>query len=267
MTSPLEDIDFLARSEHRVAALRTLREGPGDRDALRGVTDASNATTARLLTEFEERNWVVRNGNEYELTDPGAFVADEFLRLVDRMETEHALRDVWQWFPTELPGCTMSLFVGAVVSWPDPRLPYRPFPRFVELIESAGIHRGFTKATPKPKTYEVWQRILDGGGELDFVFPAFVVGVFLEEVSEKTIRDAVESGRLALSTHDSLPTNAGVSTFGDHVVVFCRDDERVSRAMVDTDTPEAVAWAKSRYEEIRSEASPVDPIERLDRGV
>jgi predicted transcriptional regulator len=210
---------------------------------------------------------LIDGDHECELTDPGEFVADGFLRLVDRMETEHALRDVWQWFPIDLPGCTMSLFVDAVVSWPDPRSPYRPFPRFVELIESTGIHHGFTKATPKPKTYEVWQRILADGGELDFVCPAFVVDVFLEEIAERTIREAVQSGRLVLSVHDSLPTNAGISTFGDHVVISCRDDERVSRAMVDTDTPEAVAWGTSRYEEIRSEASPVDPLERLDLGV
>jgi predicted transcriptional regulator len=264
MPSPLENIAFLARSEHRVTTLRALREDPSDRDDLQGVTDASNATIARLLNEFEERNWVVRDGHEYELTDPGAFVAEEFLRLVDRMETEQALQEVWQWFPTELPGCRMSLFVDAITSWPHPRLPYQPFPRFVELIESTGIHHGFTKATPKPETYEVWQRILADGGELDFVFPDFVVGVFLEEISETAIREAVESGRLAVSVHDSIPTNAGISTFGDHVVIFCRDDEGVGRAMVDTDKPEAVAWGKSTYEEIRAEANPVAILERLD---
>jgi hypothetical protein len=72
----LEDIEFLSRSPHRVRALRTLRAGPADRDDLRAATEASKATVSRLLNEFEDRNWVVRDGHEYELTDPGEAEAD-----------------------------------------------------------------------------------------------------------------------------------------------------------------------------------------------
>jgi hypothetical protein len=35
--------------------------------------------------------------------------------------------------------------------------------------------------------------------------------------------------------------------------------------MVDTDAPEAVAWAESVFEDFRSEARPIDTLERLER--
>jgi predicted transcriptional regulator len=266
MTSSIGEIEFLARSEHRVGALRTLRDGPSDRDDLREATDASNATIARLLNEFEDRNWIVRDGHEYELTDPGTFVADEFLRLVDRMGTELELRDVWQWFPTELPGCRMSLFADAVISKPDFGSPYRPLPRFRELTESVRIVRGFQGSYSKPESYQVFQRILDTGGEMRIVNSLSQIDMKLREISEDVIREAVESGRLTLWAHESLPTNAGVAFFDERLCVICRDDEQVTRVIVDTDASEAVVWGESVIEDVRSEARPVDLLERLERN-
>jgi predicted transcriptional regulator len=263
----LDDIEFLSRSPHRVRALRTLRSGPADRDDLRAATEASKATVSRLLNEFEDRNWVVRDGHAYELTDPGEFVAEEFLRLVDRMDTEHALRDVWQWFPTDLPGCTMSLFADAVVTKLGSHSPYRPFPRFVEIHESARTVSAVQRALPKPASCEVFERYFAGGGEARLAISSAYIDMLSKEVSEDVLREAVESGRLTLSAHDSLSTNAGIAVFDDRLVVLCRDDDVITRVMVDTDAPEAVAWGESIYERARSEARPVDLLERLERDV
>jgi predicted transcriptional regulator len=267
MTSSIEEIEFLARSEHRVVALRALQDGPSTREDLRTATDASNATIARLLNEFEERNWVFRDGHEYELTDPGEYVAEEFLRLVDRMETEVELRDVWQWFPTELPGCRMSLFADAVVTKLGSHSPYRPFPRFVEIHESARTVSAVQRALPKPASCEVFERYFAGGGEARLAISSAYIDMLSKEVSEDVLREAVESGRLTLSAHDSLSTNAGIAVFDDRLVVLCRDDDVITRVMVDTDAPEAVAWGESIYERARSEARPVDLLERLERDV
>ncbi|MDX1748125.1 MAG: transcriptional regulator [Halobacteriales archaeon] len=264
MTSPVEEIEFLARSEHRVIALRALREGPCDRDDLRASTDASKATVARLLNEFEDRNWVVRDGHEYELTDPGEFVAEEFLRLVDRMGTEHALRDVWQWFPTELPGCTMSLFADAVVTFPDSISPYETLPRHAELMEGTRRARAISKHTPKPSTHELALHNAAAGMETEVIFPAAVIDYMLDVVDRSVIEAAVESSHLTVLEHDSLPTDVGAGLYDDRLMVAPGDEEGVVRAMVDTDKPEAVAWFESIYEELRAEAHSVDLLERLD---
>jgi predicted transcriptional regulator len=270
MTSPLEDIDFLARSEHRVDALRRFREGPADRGDLTVATEASKATISRLLNEFEDRNWVVRDGHEYELTDPGEFVAEEFLRLVGRMGTEHALRDVWQWFPTEYPGCTMSLFAEANIWKLGSESPYDPISRFVELYESAHTVRAISDHHPKPGYFEMFSKGLAAGMEHHVINSPALMEQILKGIYEVTgtpevIREAVESGRFTRLAHDSIPTNDTILIFDDRMAVVCRDDNGVSQAMVDTDAPEAVAWAESVFEEFRSEARPVDTLERLEQ--
>jgi predicted transcriptional regulator len=263
MASPLEDVEFLSRSEHRVDALRALREGPVDRDDLRAATDASKATVARLLNELEGRNWVVREGQQYELTDSGEFVAEEFLRLVDRVETEHALRNVWQWFPTHLSGCTMSLFADAVVTPPESN-PYEPLPRNAEILESASTLRLISKRTPKPGTHDLVLRTTAAGMEAELNYPSTVIDYMLDVVDRSVIEAAAESGRLTILEHDSLPTDAAIGLYDDRVVVWPRDDEGTVRIMVDTDAPEAVDWGESLYEEVRADARPVDILGMLD---
>jgi predicted transcriptional regulator len=270
MASPIEEIEFLARSEHRVVALRTLHDGPRDRDDLQTSTDASKATIARLVNEFEDRNWVVRDGHEYALTDPGEFVAEEFLRLVDRMETEVELRDVWQWFPTEYPGCTMSLFAEANIWKLGSESPYDPISRFVELYESAHTVRAISDHHPKPGYFEMFSKGLAAGMEHHGINSPALMEQILKGIYEVTgtpevIREAVESGRFTRLAHDSIPTNDTILIFDDRMAVVCRDENGVSQAMVDTDAPEAVAWAESVFEDFRSEARLVDTLERLEQ--
>lgn len=63
---------------------------------------------SRVLTDFADRQWVVRDGPTYELTPLGEFVADRFLELRDAMAIERKLRDVWQWLPGRWRGSPSS---------------------------------------------------------------------------------------------------------------------------------------------------------------
>jgi predicted transcriptional regulator len=261
----LEDVEFLARSPHRVRALRALRAGSADRDDLRAATDASKATVSRLLNEFEDRNWVVRDGHAYELTDSGEFVAERFLQLVEEMDVEHALRDVWQWFPSELLGCTMSLFAGAVITFPESLSPYETLPRNAELVKTARSARFFSKRSPKPTTIELFLRNAAAGMEVEMIFPSAVIDYMVDVIDGNLIEAAVDSSHLTVLGHESLPTDAAIGIADDRMSVAARDEEGVVRAMVDTDAPEAVAWGESIYEEVRAEARPIDVLERLEQ--
>jgi len=58
--SPLDDIEFLARSDHRVTALDALATRPQSRTDLRELTGVSRSTVGRTLREFEARRWIRR---------------------------------------------------------------------------------------------------------------------------------------------------------------------------------------------------------------
>lgn len=58
MTRQLDEIEFLARSAHRVGVLDVLAAGPRDRDDLRTATGASSPTIGRVLSDFEDHRWI-----------------------------------------------------------------------------------------------------------------------------------------------------------------------------------------------------------------
>ncbi len=60
------------------------------------MTGVLESTIRRTLSEFEERDWVQRDGYQSEATQLGAFVASAMADLIDRVETERKLRDVWR---------------------------------------------------------------------------------------------------------------------------------------------------------------------------
>lgn len=75
MGTPLDDVEYLARSANRVRVLETLAKGPHDRTDLQEKTGAARATLGRILGEFEERGWIRRDGAEYELMPLSDFLA------------------------------------------------------------------------------------------------------------------------------------------------------------------------------------------------
>lgn len=143
MDGPTADIEFLARSGHRPRVLAALAERRRDRHDLRDLTGASSPTMGRILGDFEERNWVRRDGSTYELTPLGEFVARKFAALREAMETERTLGDVWRWLPREIHGFSVDLFADAVVSYPGTGYPSEPVARASRLIEETGRMRGF----------------------------------------------------------------------------------------------------------------------------
>lgn len=51
---------------------------------------------------LEARTWIENSGQTYAITTLGDWVCAEFKSLVDEVAAEHRLREVMQWFPSDL---------------------------------------------------------------------------------------------------------------------------------------------------------------------
>ncbi|MBX0285686.1 MarR family transcriptional regulator [Halomicroarcula sp. F28] len=263
-SSPLTDVEYLARSPHRVTALSTLAERPVDRAALRERTGVSQSTIRRTLRVFEDRNWVRRDGGQYEATELGAFVASGMAELLDRLQTERALRDVWHLLPTEANGFTVSLWSNAVVTTAEPAAPYRPVNRFLSLLRGADRFRfvGFGLATFEPCLAEL-RKWCHNGLDAEIIEPPDVVDCLRAKPAERS-GNAVHSPGLTVRTHDDVPSY-GFGRFDDRVALTgCDPDSGTVRVLVDTDDPTARDWVESRYQSFRRESTPlaVEPSTR-----
>ena len=260
MDSALEEIDFLARSNHRVGVMEELTEGSRERWELSDATGASSPTMSRILTDFEERRWIVRDGPTYELTPLGEFVVERFLKLREGMQIERKLRDVWQWLPREMKGFSVDLFADAVVSYPGPGYPYEPIERLKHLIEGTTRMRGFDSIVFKSINNEtVCQAVLDGM-ELEYVFSPTALEKTFAWDPERVV-EAASREHCTVLVHDDLPdrSRCGLGIVDERAGICCHDPETGAlTAVIDTDAPAAREWAIATFERVRDEARPVE---------
>lgn len=168
----MDDITFLTRSEHRGPTLIALTVRPSSRSVLWEMAGVSESTIRRTLGEFEDRDWVDRDGYQYEATELGAFVASAMADLIDSVETERKLRDVWRLLPDEHTGFTIEMCSDATVTVADPEDPARPATRFCSLLEETDELRfvGIDVAMLDSCENELRDRIVDGM-ETEFISP------------------------------------------------------------------------------------------------
>ncbi|RQG96469.1 helix-turn-helix transcriptional regulator [Natrarchaeobius chitinivorans] len=266
MGSALEDIGFLARSEHRMGVLTALSDGQRERHELCRTTGASSATMGRILGDFEDRRWIVREGSIYELTPLGAFVADWFTGLHEAMEIERRLRDVWRWLPREMAGFSIDLFADAVVSYPGPGYPYEPVERVSHLVEETSAMCGFGTTVFKSVNNETVCRCVVDGMEYEYIYSPEILQATIDWDPER-VATAAACENCTILLHDDLPDadRCGLGIFDDRIGICCHDASTgMLEAVIDTDALEAREWATSVYDRHRAESRPISATEKAD---
>ncbi len=265
MDATIDDIEFLVSSTHRVGVLDALAEGSRDRDDLRTATGASSPTMGRILTDFQDRRWIERDGTAYQLTDLGEFVAVQFEEFVEAMTYQRRLREVWSWLPHELDGFSVNSFTDVTVSQPGPGYPYEPVERLTELVTTARTVRGFGMAMLKSSNLEpFFDHVLDGM-ECEYIYPPAVFEELLRWDEETVVRAATRAN-YAVLLHDDLPLDhrCGICLFDDRVSICCYDPETGTlQSLVDTGSDEIRRWAESYYERYREEAQSLEDANDL----
>ena len=134
--SPITDIAYLSRSQHRVPTLVALTARPRSRSDLCELTGVSSSTIRRTLGEFENRNWIRKVGYRYEATRLGEIIASGMEDLIARVQTERRLRNVWHWLPDDVTEFTIETWSETNITVAEPDSPYRPVNRFQSLLRS-----------------------------------------------------------------------------------------------------------------------------------
>ena len=265
MDTTLDDIEFLASSQHRVGVLDALIENPCTRRDLRTETGASSPTMGRVLTDLEDRHWITKAERTYQLTDLGEFVATQLREFRDAMHLEHSVREVWPWLPTELDGFSVELLTDAVVSYPGPGYPYETLHRHVQLVEETETIRGFGMVLLKANVREVYFDCLFDGMAVEMIYPPHVFETMLAWNSD-IVTAAIDRDNYTVMLHDDLPNGewCGICLSDDRVSLCCYDpDTGMLQSLIDTDDPNAYSWGESIVEQYRAEAQPLDDVDDL----
>ena len=266
MDETLDDGTFLVNSAHRVEVLEALAERPCDRNDLREVTGASPPTMGRILSAFEDRHWIEREGHTYRLTGLGEFVADRLTTFLEELSVERRLRDVAPWLPVELEGFSVDLLTDAVVSYPGPGYPYEPLERNAQLMEHTGSIRGFGMVMLKSNVLEVFFESVADGLDVEMIYPPHVLETMLAWDRE-TVVGSLGLDNHTVFVHEDLPNSewCGLCVTDDRLSICCYEPETgMIRSLVDTGSPRAYAWGESIVEQYRANARRIDDVDDID---
>jgi predicted transcriptional regulator len=254
MNTPLEDMEFLARSEYRGRILQLLSEESHDRGDLSAATDASQATIGRRLEDLEERQWIRRNEQHYEATPLGRIVADGYTDFYEILQTEHKLRDIGQWLPIDLFEFDITHLAGATITTPTPADPTAPMQHALNHLEQAAHVRSLSHAFAAPSLRVIRERTTDGS----LTFEGVTSRDALDGMDPGHLDAVLDSSHSTFYVHEDIPSSVGMA-IGDRTVVFLvRDDHAVLQAVLEINDENAVrSWAEETFEQYRHEAMAV----------
>lgn len=253
MNTALDEIGFLANSENRVAVLETLVEASQDRDRIRDRTDASRVTIARILREFEERDWITRSGQEYTATPLGEWVCEEFTALVEEMEAERRLRESLQWFPSDLLTFDVRCLRDAellLLDGSDATLFIR---RVLEFHRSGDHIRGVATMVAPVFVENHWESTVRGEKVLEMVITPRVLDVILNHpTSARQFREMLDEEDVHFSVYEEIPMSVGI--VDGTVGINLTDEQGVIKGGVLSEDETVYEWAVDLFESCREHA-------------
>ena len=258
--TPLDDVEFLARSAHRVQVLRTLATGARTRPDLHEETGVSQPTLGRVLDSFEDRNWVERGGREYALTAFGELVVEAFEDLLDTVDTVQRLGDVVGRLPTDEMDFDVREFADATVTTPETGDAFTHVRRITEVFWG-GDDVQLLGATVAPGSREEhdrrWREFLEGEKRYDSVISVATMEQSMEDPQMLSrFRRALESGRVTVHLYDG-PISLMLVVADDTALLAPLDDDGIPTAAIETENEIVRAWVEDRIDEHRDRATEV----------
>lgn len=214
----------------------------------------SSSTIRRTLDGFEDRIWIRKDGYKYTTTRLGEVIASGMEDLLDRVETEGKLRDVWHWLPDEVSEFPVETWSDLTVTVADPDSPYRPVNRFESLLRKATTVRYLRSeiALMDPCFNVLRQRIYDGA-DITVISRPNCNTYFYTNYPERD-RELLQRDNFTVLEHDELPP-CGIGILDDRVIISGHEQgSGTVQALVDTDVPVVHEWAQSIYERYTSDA-------------
>lgn len=251
----IEAVEFLARSETRVRILEALAEsGPLTRDDLQRRFDAARTTVQRNLDALVEQGWVRERNREYDATQAGEWVAEDFGHLVRTVDTAAELAPVYEHVDTGAVDLNLR-HMDVSVTTPDPADPLKMIHEQVKHIEGAEYLRMLFPLTCAQALDALHQQVTEAGADLQLVVtPAVAANLRSEADYREQVADLQAAETASLWVYEGqFPYYLG--RYADTVELGLVEDGQPA-ALVATEDERARRWAERTVEEYRAEATP-----------
>lgn len=259
------DQEVLTTAIQRKPALEALAQEPHHREELQEELSLSKTTCHRIVRTFDERGLLRRTDQGYSLTALGELVYERVDEFDESVRRAYRLQPLLETFDDTDIKFEVEPFLNATVTTPEPGDPYPFIDRTLELFRESRTIRVVDCNPLVPPVYveQMLDIALETGMHGEFVVTKEIALGNMEQFSErqKQVADSDDtSGRYLV--HDDIPF--GLALYDDHLDLRIYDEKTGTPTLyVDTDDPDAIAWAESVYRQFRAEATPATTLEEF----
>lgn len=255
----LEPVEYLTRSPTRIRILDALDKDARTRDELLEVTDVSRFTVSRTLAEFEDRGWIRRSGDVYELTGEGSFVTSELTSLLSNLAVTSKLDGTLDWLQTDEFDFDIVHLQDATVYTPSKTNHTAHIRAPAEAVRNADRVRSTVTGVAHEMIEAVWESTVNGNLQLagvidDQTFSAIRTDDDLFEL----VREMLQSGDVDLYRYDGEDPLVMLLICDDTVMLCGHDEDDPAPGTIESEDTVVRSWATSYFEATRSKALPLD---------
>lgn len=255
--SAIEDIAFLARSDHRVDVLTELADGERTRRELHDETGIIQPTLGRVLNGFEDREWIRKDGSTYRLTPFGAVLAEQFEEMVAVVDTMGVFREVSQWLPLDEMGFDLRRFGHARITTPSPTDATAHLRREEEFAVDADSLRHLCSSSFPPSIKSYRDRIVEDGQRFEAVITADALdAASAEPETAELVRDIAGADSATIYRYDG-PVSYQLGVADDTALIVPLDDAGAPCAVIETEDDVIREWVADELDAYRSQSTPL----------
>jgi predicted transcriptional regulator len=258
MNQSLKEIEYLSRSENRVQVLKSLMQDALTRRELQEKTGASQATLSRILQDFEERQWIRKQGAVYEATVFGSWVADCVGELQVALSASDKLEAFEPWLPTDIERFDVRWLADAEVITPTETEPNAPMDRVQSVLRAAQHIRVLSYAYNKNCLDASVTAVRERGQQYEGVYSTGAIQSLREKSKwHDQLETMLEADTTAISVYEGeVPCSVEIADEVVHLIL--RDDQGVVRAVIESESIPLRNWAVSLFERYLADAESID---------
>lgn len=257
-----EMVEFMARSPTRISVMKVLADAdePLTQRDIHEQISASRSTLGRTLDQMATFDWLIETPEGYRLSALGAKICREFESLIDSLQIADEYSPLLGALPAEVLDFDLGLLTEADITEATPGTPFAPVERAIEIRRSSDSVKELTPVLVKESTRRLRERINSStsGENIEIIIPAELLKHIQEDPQYAGFLEAIVASNTAevYAYPGDIPWL--LSLLDDCILFSTFDDNGRPVALIETDHPQIVAWAESRYQTYRNAA---------DRGV
>ncbi|MDX1747764.1 MAG: hypothetical protein R3324_17660 [Halobacteriales archaeon] len=256
--TPLDDVDHLARSPHRAQVIRRFARGDWTRRDLHEETDIPQPTLGRILGSFQDRNWLVRDGETYSLTLHGQLIATQFEQLLNVVDTVQNLPATADFGPLLELGFEIGWLTHVDVTTPDDQTDW--YGHLRQVRRSVGLADDVREIAPGPlpgMAELLLEHLRTNELDLESIFSREAFESFVADPEDRSrFADLLHAGNFRVYLVDD-PVRYYIARHGDHAVLDVPSTTGGPIVRLESDHQAVLDWVDSTIDGFRDRADPV----------